>query len=272
MNYNELSHRIVKIDNYLCVGLDPDWGKIPDHIQREPDALFWFNKAIVDATADYCVAYKPNLAFYECHGPEGMLQFKETVRYIKEKYPDKFVIADAKRGDIGNTSKMYAKAFFECYGVDAITVAPYMGEDSIRPFLEYRDKWVIILAVTSNKGHEDFQTFRNNDGTLYEKVLETASKWGSKENTMFVIGATQPETLAQIRKNYPEHFLLIPGVGAQGGSLDEVSRLGLNKHVGILVNSSRGIIHASSGEDFAVRAGEEAKKLAQEMSNHLLRY
>jgi orotidine-5'-phosphate decarboxylase len=240
-----------------------------EHCSDE-DAILSFNKTIIDATADYAVAFKPNLAFYEALGPKGLEVFERTIRYIQERYPDQFIIADAKRGDIGNTSKMYAKAFFEYYNIDAITVAPYMGEDSVKPFFGYPDKWVILLALTSNEGSEDFQLMENFDvERLYEVVLQTAQKWASIEELMFVIGATQASELTNIRKIVPNHFLLVPGVGAQGGSLEEVSKFGMNDQCGLLVNSSRQILYASRGEDFAEAARETAKQLQTRMEKQL---
>ena len=269
MNNLELATAMSDRQNYLCVGLDPDWNKIPEYLKKQSsNALFEFNKAIIDATAPHCVAYKLNVAFYECHGIYGMVAFKDTIDYLKHKYPRKFIIADAKRADIGNTSKMYAKAYFEYYDVDAVTVPPYMGKDSVKPFFEYKDKWVVVLALTSNEGSNDFQMVKGADNGLflYEHVLETASQWGNPENTMFVVGATKPEeTLAEIRRNYPDHFLLIPGVGAQGGDLAQTSKAGFNDIGGILINSSRAIIHAGEDENFAIKAREAAQIMAGEM-------
>ena len=264
----------------MCVGLDTDIDKIPQCITDEAKshdgedylfrALCEFNALIIDATAPYCVAYKPNLAFYEAYGVEGLMAFEATIDYLKEEYPNHFIIADAKRGDIGNTSKMYAKTFFELYDVDALTVAPYMGEDSVTPFLGYDDKWVILLALTSNKGSHDFQLTEDLQGErLFEKVLKTSQQWGNAENMMYVVGATQGQMFEDIRKVAPNHFLLVPGVGAQGGSLQEVCKYGMTKDCGLLVNSSRGIIYASKGEDFAEAAAEAAKKLQQEMAVEL---
>ena len=232
--------------------------------------FFSFNKAIIDATAPYSIAYKPNLAFYECYGLKGMEAFEKTITYLKENYPQHFIIADAKRGDIGNTSKMYAQTFFKEYNVDALTIAPYMGEDSVKPFLEYEGKWVILLALTSNKGSHDFQLFEDKEGVrLFERVLTKSQEWGTTENLMFVVGATQGSLFADIRKLAPNSFLLVPGVGAQGGSLQEVCKYGMNKDCGLLVNSSRGIIYASADENFAEIAGEKAKELQQEMAIEL---
>ena len=270
MNRKELIQQIKQKKSFLCVGLDPDIKKIPQHLLKEEDPIFAFNKAIIDATAPYCVSYKPNLAFYEAYGLEGMVSFNRTISYLKENYPDHFIIADAKRGDIGNTSKMYAQTFFEEYDVDALTVAPYMGADSVTPFLEYDGKWVILLALTSNKGSHDFQLTTDINGErLFEKVLKTSQQWGNDENMMYVVGATQGSMFEDIRKVVPNHFLLVPGVGAQGGSLQEVCKYGMTKDCGLLVNSSRGIIYASNGEDFAEAAAMAAKKLQEEMAKEL---
>lgn len=270
MNYNQLVENIKRKRSFLCVGLDTDIKKIPAHLADKEDAIFLFNKAIIDATAPYCVAYKPNLAFYESLGVEGWIALEKTVRYIKENYPDQFIIADAKRGDIGNTSKMYARSFFEHLDVDAITVAPYMGEDSVTPFLGYDGKWVILLALTSNKGSHDFQFIEARDGKrLFENVILTAQKWATTDQMMFVVGATQGKMFEDIRAVAPKSFLLVPGVGAQGGSLEEVAKYGMTDDCGLLVNSSRGIIYASQGEDFAEAAAAEAKKLAEQMNTLL---
>lgn len=270
MERKQLIEQIFTKKSFLCVGLDTDLNKIPKFLLNEEDPIFSFNKAIIDATAPYCVAYKPNLAFYECYGLKGMEAFEKTITYLKEKYPNHFIIADAKRGDIGNTSKMYAQTFFKEYNVDALTIAPYMGEDSVKPFLEYEGKWVILLALTSNKGSHDFQLFEDKDGVrLFERVLSKAQEWGTTENLMFVVGATQGSLFADIRKLAPNSFLLVPGVGAQGGSLQEVCKYGMNKDCGLLVNSSRGIIYASSEANFAEFAGEKAKELQQEMEKEL---
>ncbi|MFC2328317.1 orotidine-5'-phosphate decarboxylase [Prevotella nigrescens] len=270
MERKQLIEQIFTKKSFLCVGLDTDLNKIPKFLLNEEDPIFSFNKAIIDATAPYCVAYKPNLAFYECYGLKGMEAFEKTITYLKEKYPNHFIIADAKRGDIGNTSKMYAQTFFKEYNVDALTIAPYMGEDSVKPFLEYEGKWVILLALTSNKGSHDFQLFEDKDGVrLFERVLSKAQEWGTTENLMFVVGATQGSLFADIRKLAPNSFLLVPGVGAQGGSLQEVCKYGMNKDCGLLVNSSRGIIYASSEANFAEIAGEKAKELQQEMEKEL---
>ena len=270
MERKQLIEQIFTKKSFLCVGLDTDLNKVPKFLLNEEDSIFSFNKAIIDATAPYCVAYKPNLAFYECYGLKGMEAFEKTITYLKEKYPNHFIIADAKRGDIGNTSKMYAQTFFKEYNVDALTIAPYMGEDSVKPFLEYEGKWVILLALTSNKGSHDFQLFEDKDGVrLFERVLSKAQEWGTTENLMFVVGATQGSLFADIRKLAPDSFLLVPGVGAQGGSLQEVCKYGINKDCGLLVNSSRGIIYASSEANFAEIAGEKAKELQQEMEKEL---
>lgn len=270
MDKKKLFENILRKKSFLCVGLDTDLKKIPTHLLKEEDPIFAFNKAIIDATANYCVAYKPNLAFYECMGVKGMLALEKTVNYIRSNYPDQFIIADAKRGDIGNTSEMYAASFFEELPFDAVTVAPYMGEDSVKPFLKYEGKWVILLALTSNKGSQDFQfTTDANGERLFEKVLKTSQNWASDKNMMYVVGATQGSMFADIRKVAPEHFLLVPGVGAQGGSLEEVVKYGMNKQCGLLVNSSRQILYASSDSDFAEKAMEEAKKVQEEMADHL---
>ena len=270
MNRQELIEQIKTKKSFLCVGLDTDLKKIPPHLLNDDDPIFTFNKGIIDATAPYCVAYKPNLAFYEAFGVKGMIAFEKTVNYLNKYYPDHFVIADAKRGDIGNTSKMYARTFFEEYDVDALTVAPYMGEDSVTPFLGYDGKWVILLALTSNKGSHDFQLTADTDGErLFEKVIRTSQQWGDINNMMYVVGATQGKMFEDIRKVAPESFLLVPGVGAQGGSLEEVCRYGMTTDCGLLVNSSRGIIYASAGEDYAEVAGEKAKELLEQMAAEL---
>ena len=272
MNRQQLINEIFTKKTFLCVGLDTDINKIPAHLKKEDDPIFAFNKAIIDATAPYCVAYKPNLAFYECYGLKGMLAFEKTIQYIKENHPNHFIIADAKRGDIGNTSKMYAQTFFEEYNLDSVTVAPYMGEDSVKPFLEYDGKWVILLALTSNKGSHDFQLTEDKQGErLFEKVLKKSQEWGTTENLMYVVGATQGKMFEDIRRIAPEHFLLVPGVGAQGGSLQEVCKYGMTKDCGLLVNSSRGIIYASNDTDFAEVAAVKAKELQEEMAVELER-
>ena len=269
MTYDQLFEQIKKKKSFLCVGLDSDIAKIPSHLLEEEDPVFAFNKAIVDATAEVAIAYKPNIAFYECRGVEGWRSLEKTVAYIKENYPEIFTIADAKRGDIGNTSQMYAKAFLETLDFDAITVAPYMGEDSVTPFLQYEGKWVVLLALTSNKGAFDFQFFEQEGERLYERVLRKSQEWGNDRNMMYVVGATKADMLEGIRKIVPEHFLLVPGVGAQGGSLEEVAKYGMNNHCGLIVNSSRGIIFADKTENFVRRAGEEARKLQADMERLL---
>ena len=271
MNRKELFEQIKKKQSFLCVGLDVDLKKVPEHLLKEEDPIFAFNKAIIDATAPYCVAYKPNLAFYEAFGVKGLMAFEKTVKYLKENYPEQFIIADAKRGDIGNTSKMYARTFFGEYDVDALTVAPYMGEDSVTPFLDgYDNKWVILLALTSNKGSFDFQLTEDKDGErLFEKVIRKSQEWGNDENMMYVVGATRGEMFTDIRKAAPNAFLLVPGVGAQGGSLQDVCKYGIIKDCGLLVNSSRGIIYADNTEDFAKVAGQKAKELQAEMALEL---
>ena len=270
MNKQELFENIKRKKSFLCVGLDTDIKKIPACLMNEEDPIFAFNKAIIDATADCCVAYKPNLAFYESMGVKGWISFEKTVAYLREKYPDQFIIADAKRGDIGNTSSMYARTFFEEIDLDAVTVAPYMGEDSVTPFLNYKNKWVILLALTSNKGSHDFQLTEDTNGErLFEKVLRVSQTWADSEQMMYVVGATQGAMFADIRKVAPDHFLLVPGVGAQGGSLEEVCKYGMNSQCGLLVNSSRGIIYADSSENYAAVAGAEAKKLQEQMAEQL---
>lgn len=270
MNRQNLIKEIKIKQSFLCVGLDTDLKKVPPHLLKDDDPIFKFNKEIIDATAPYCVAYKPNLAFYEAFGVKGMIAFEKTIKYLKDNYPHHFIIADAKRGDIGNTSAMYARTFFEEYNIDALTVAPYMGEDSITPFLTYKDKWVILLALTSNKGSHDFQMTENKNGTrLFEEVLYKSKVWGTKENMMYVVGATQGQMFEDIRKIVPDSFLLVPGVGAQGGSLSEVCKYGMTKECGLLVNSSRGIIYASNGEDFATVAAQKAHEIQIEMAKEL---
>ena len=277
MNRKELVEQIFAKKSFLCVGLDTAINKLPKCITEdeeiqgaEAEMMFKFNQAIIDATAPYCVAYKPNLAFYESRGIDGMIAFENTIKYLKSHYPNHFIIADAKRGDIGNTSKMYAQTFFEEYNLDSVTVAPYMGEDSVKPFLEYEGKWVILLALTSNKGSHDFQLTEDKEGErLFEKVLKKSQEWGNDENMMYVVGATQGQMFEDIRKVAPNHFLLVPGVGAQGGSLQEVCKYGIIKDCGLLVNSSRGIIYASNGEDFAEVAGQKAKELQEQMAAEL---
>ena len=280
MTRAELFDQIKKKQSYLCVGLDTDISKIPKHLLKSDDSVFEFNKQIIDATKDFCVAYKPNLAFYESLGPRGLESLEKTVKYIPK---DCFTIADAKRGDIGNTSGMYAKTFFEYYGFDSVTVAPYMGKDSVTPFLQFKNKWVILLALTSNEGSQDFQmkelnsrqyTIDNNQTSasnfkLFEDVLYTSKLWGSADNMMYVVGATHPGMFKAIREIIPDHFLLVPGIGAQGGSLEEVSKAGMNDQCGLLVNSSRQLIYASAGEDFAEAAAREAKRMRDEMKKFL---
>lgn len=264
MTRKELIAQIRSKRSFLCVGLDTDLSKIPAHLLETEDPIFEFNKAIIDATKDFAVAYKPNIAFYECYGPKGWESLKKTIDYIPKNI---FTIADAKRGDIGNTSTYYAKTFFDYLNCDSVTVAPYMGEDSVTPFLEFQNKWVILLALTSNKGALDFQFTTDVKGEeLYKKVLRKSILWGTDENLMFVVGATRAEGIGEVRKLVPNHFFLVPGVGAQGGSLEDVSNYGWNNDCGLLVNSSRGIIYASNGFDFAERAREEAKKLQEEMA------
>lgn len=270
MNKQQLFENIRKKESFLCVGLDTDIKKIPSHLLQEEDPVFAFNQAIIDATAEFCVAYKPNLAFYESLGAKGLAAFEKTVAYLKQQYPDQFIIADAKRGDIGNTSEMYARSFFDYTGVDAVTVAPYMGEDSVKPFLIYPEKWVILLALTSNKGSHDFQLTEDATGErLFEKVLRTSQTWATDEQMMYVVGATQGKMFLDIRKSAPGHFLLVPGVGAQGGSLKEVAEYGMNDMCGLLVNSSRAIIYADKTEAFAAVAATEAQKVQQEMAGYL---
>ncbi|MBO4430808.1 MAG: orotidine-5'-phosphate decarboxylase [Bacteroidaceae bacterium] len=296
MTRQELIHQIFTKKTFLCVGLDTDIKKIPEHLLKEDDPIFAFNQAIIDATAPYCVAYKPNLAFYESMGVKGWISFEKTITYLNENYPNHFIIADAKRGDIGNTSAMYARTFFEEINLDALTVAPYMGEDSVTPFLQYPGKWVILLALTSNKGSHDFQLLSVDNGQLtvdsshadssqggsqlstvnsqlstpqerlFEKVLRKSQEWGNADNMMYVVGATQGQMFEDIRKVVPEHFLLVPGIGAQGGSLEEVCKYGMTKDCGLIVNSSRAIIYADKTERFAEVAGEEAKKVAEQMA------
>jgi len=268
MTRGELVAQIKAKKSFLCVGLDTALDKIPKHLLDAEDSIFEFNKQIIDATKDLCVAYKPNLAFYESLGIKGWQSLQKTLDYIPK---DIFTIADAKRGDIGNTSSMYAKAFFENMDFDSVTVAPYMGKDSVQPFFVYDNKWVILLALTSNAGGKDFQLIESDGKPLYQQVLETSCEWGTDSNMMYVVGATRADWLGEIRKTIPNHFLLVPGVGAQGGSLEEVAKYGMNKDCGLLVNSSRGIIYASSGKDFAVVAREKAKELQQQMEIELLK-
>lgn len=272
MNKQQLFENIKRKQSFLCVGLDTDIKKIPEHLLKEEDPIFAFNKAIIDATADLCIAFKPNLAFYESMGVKGWVSFEKTIRYIKENYPDQFIIADAKRGDIGNTSEMYARSFFDELNIDSVTVAPYMGEDSVKPFLIYPEKWVILLALTSNKGSQDFQlTVDNNGERLFEKVLKKSQEWANDEQMMYVVGATQGEMFTEIRKYAPNHFLLVPGVGAQGGSLEEVCKYGMNNMCGLIVNSSRAIIYADKTELFAEAARKAAKEVQEQMAIELKR-
>ena len=266
MTTQQLTEQIFSKKSFLCIGLDVDLDKIPQYLLNTEDPIFEFNKAIIDATHDLCVAYKPNTAFYEAYGVKGWKSLEKTITYINEKYPEMFTIADAKRGDIGNTSTMYAKAFFEDLGFDSVTVAPYMGQDSVEPFLAFDNKHTILLALTSNPGSKDFQALSINDKQLFENVLETSKTWKNSENLMYVVGATKAEYFEQIRKIVPDSFLLVPGVGAQGGSLKEVCKFGLNKNAGLLINSSRGIIYASNREDFAQKARQEALAMQQEMA------
>ncbi len=273
MTKQELFNNIKQKQSFLCVGLDTDIKKIPQHLLNDEDPIFAFNKAIIDATAPYCIAYKPNLAFYESMGVKGWIAFEKTIKYLNENYPDQFIIADAKRGDIGNTSAMYARTFFEECQLDAVTVAPYMGADSVTPFLGYEGKWVILLALTSNKGSHDFQLTKDEAGEqLFQKVLRKSQEWADDTQMMYVVGATQGQAFEEIRKIVPNHFLLVPGIGAQGGSLSEVCKYGITKECGLIVNSSRAIIYADSTENFAAVAAEEAKKVQQEMQQELEKY
>ena len=270
MNKQQLIDNIRRKQSFLCVGLDTDIKKIPDHLLDSHEPIFAFNRAIIDATADLCVAYKPNLAFYESLGVKGWQALEKTVRYIREQYPDQLVIADAKRGDIGNTSDMYARALFEDLRADAVTVAPYMGEDSVTPFLGYEDKWVVLLALTSNKGSHDFQLTEDRDGErLFEKVLRRSQQWAGDDRMMYVVGATQGRMFEDIRRIAPNHFLLVPGVGAQGGSLEEVCRYGMTKECGLIVNSSRAIIYAAHDHAFADAARQAARQVQQQMAEQL---
>ena len=270
MTYNHLIEQIRIKRSFLCVGLDSDRQLLPLHLRHHWNALFLFNREIIDATAPYTVAYKPNTAFYEAEGVNGWRQLSDTVQYIRARYPNIMVIADAKRGDIGNTAQRYARAFFEEMNVDAVTLAPYMGVDSIDPFLAYKDKWVVVLALTSNASASDFELMPLTNGQpLYEAVIEKYSQHGTKEQMMFVVGATRPQKLAEIRKIVPDHFLLVPGVGAQGGSVADVAKYGMNPQCGLIVNLSRDIIYAGTDENFARAAGEKAKEIAQEMGNWL---
>lgn len=270
MNTEKLVSEIKRKQSFLCIGLDVDLSKIPEHLLELSSPIFEFNKAIIDATHHLCVAYKPNIAFYEAYGLEGWKALKLTIDYLNTNYPEIFTIADAKRGDIGNTSSMYAKAFFEDLGFDSITTAPYMGKDSIEPFLAFEDKHTILLALTSNSGAFDFQTLESNSKPFYQSVLETSKTWNNYKNLMYVVGATKAEFFKSIREIIPDHFLLVPGVGAQGGSLEDVCRYGLNSNIGLLINSSRGIIYASKTKDFAAHAAQKAKYLQQQMKSILL--
>ena len=270
MNRQELIQQIKEKKSFLCVGLDSDPRKLPECLKNCDDPVFEFNKAIIDATAEYAVAYKPNLAFYEAQGIKGWISFEKTVEYLRANYPEQFIIADAKRGDIGNTSSLYARSFFEELKVDALTVAPYMGKDSVSPFLEYEGYWTIVLALTSNPGSHDFQLTKDEEGKmLFERVLETSQKWGSDENMMYVVGATQGKSFENVRNIVPNHFLLVPGVGAQGGSLEEVCKYGMNDDCGLLVNASRAIIFADSSEEFAKVAAEKAHEYQLQMEQEL---
>lgn len=273
MTRKELIASIQRKRSFLCVGLDTDLKKVPAHLLQEEDPVFAFNKAIIDATAPYCVAYKPNLAFYESMGVKGWIAFEKTVAYLRENYPDQFIIADAKRGDIGNTSAMYARTFFEEMDLDAVTVAPYMGEDSVTPFLGYEGKWVILLALTSNKGSHDFQLTEDAQGEkLFEKVLRKSQEWAGNDQMMYVVGATQGKAFEDIRCIAPNHFLLVPGIGAQGGSLEEVCKYGMTSECGLIVNSSRAIIYADATERFAQVAGEKAREVQAQMAQELDKY
>ena len=269
MTSHEIYQQIQKKRSFLCIGLDSDINKIPRYLYDTTDPVFAFNKEIIDATHELAVAYKPNLAFYESLGVSGWNTLEKTVNYIRYNYPDLFVIADAKRGDIGNTSNLYARAFFDAMDFDAVTVSPYMGEDSVKPFLTYVGRWVIVLALTSNKGSEDFQYMKENDERLFEKVLKTSKQWGDSDSMMYVVGATRAEMLKEVRAIVPHHFLLVPGVGAQGGSLTEVARHGMNEKCGLLVNASRSVIFAGNDENFADAARQEATRIQQEMAGLL---
>lgn len=273
MTSQQLFRQIRTKESFLCVGLDTDLKKVPQHLLGEEDPIFAFNKAVIDATAPYCVSYKPNLAFYEAAGVKGWNALVKTVRYLRERYPEQFLIADAKRGDIGNTSQMYARVFFQEMDFDAVTLSPYMGSDTAEPFYAYPGKWAVLLALTSNPSAQDFETLALAGGEmLYERVLRNSMSWGTEDNTMYVVGATRAEQLERVRAIVPDHFLLVPGVGAQGGSLSEVARCGMNDRCGLLVNSSRGIIYASNGRDFAEAAAEAARQLQREMAGLLADY
>ncbi|WP_294592075.1 orotidine-5'-phosphate decarboxylase [uncultured Rikenella sp.] len=273
MTSQQLFRQIRAKESFLCVGLDTDLKKVPQHLLGDEDPIFAFNKAVIDATAPYCVSYKPNLAFYEAAGVKGWNALVKTVRYLRERYPEQFLIADAKRGDIGNTSQMYARVFFQEMDFDAVTLSPYMGSDTAEPFYAYPGKWAVLLALTSNPSAQDFETLALAGGEmLYERVLRNSMSWGTEDNTMYVVGATRAEQLERVRAIVPDHFLLVPGVGAQGGSLSEVARCGMNSRCGLLVNSSRGIIYASDGRDFAEAAGAAARQLQGEMAGLLADY
>ena len=269
MNKEKLIEQIRSKKTFLCVGLDPDVEKMPKHILDEEDPIFEFNREIIDATAEHCIGFKPNNAFYEAYGLSGIESLEKTIKYIRMNYPDHFLIADAKRGDIGNTSTMYAKAFFKRLDADAITVAPYMGSDSVKPFLAFPNKWAIVLGLTSNEGSGDFQQLKVSNEELYLNVIRTCASWGTEDNMMFVVGATKAQMMLEIRKIIPNHFLLVPGVGAQGGSLEDVCKYGMNKNIGLIVNASRNIIYAGNGKDFAMKAAEEAKKISAQMKPFL---
>ena len=269
MTTQELIAQIKKKKSFLCIGLDVDLDKIPSHLLHEQDPIFEFNKAIIDATHQLCVAYKPNTAFYEAYGLKGWKSLEKTIQYLNKNYPEIFTIADAKRGDIGNTSTMYAKAFFEDLAFDSVTVAPYMGKDSVEPFLAFKDKHTIMLALTSNEGAFDFQTKKINEKEVYKHVLETSKSWKNSENLMYVVGATKAEYFKEIRKIVPNSFLLVPGIGAQGGNLKEVCTYGLSENIGLLINSSRGIIYASTNKDFAEKAAEKAQELQLQMKQFI---
>ncbi len=270
MTRQQLIEQIFAKLSFLCIGLDTDMQKIPPHLLQDEDPIFSFNRSIIDSTASYCVAYKPNMAFYEAHGLQGWKAFDRTICYLRKNYPNHFIIADAKRGDIGNTGNMYARTFFDEMDVDALTVAPYMGEDSVAPFLQHEGKWAILLALTSNPGSQDFQLMEDANGErLFEKVLKKSQQWGSKDNMMYVVGATRSSVMTEIRNIVPDHFLLVPGIGAQGGSLDEVCLRGMTSDCGLLVNASRSIIYADSTPRFAIAAAQQAHNLQQQMAQYI---